>query len=460
MNPNNELRNSQEWSDCLRYMSRRLKEQSFSTWLKTTKGLPGENGDFTVFVPNQFVADWIKEHFQVLIDEAMTEVLGKTYQLSYSVTSPNQRDEQVSIDFGRPTEPPNYTYGTGPSNGNGHEHNLNDKYTFDSLVVGDFNDFACTASRVVADNPRNTSYNPFYVYGGTGLGKTHIIQAIGNRIRANDPKKRIMYATSEKFTSDFINSISDGSVSDFTRKYRAVDVLIVDDIQFFAGKESTQEQFFHTFNALYHLGKQIVLSSDRSPRDIKGLEERLLSRFAMGLVTDIQVPDFENRMAILYKKLESEKSTLPHEVIAYIADKVNTNIRDLEGALIRLLAYAYLKKVTVDLELAKRVLDQTLQTRRKQVNIDAVKKVVSKDFEVPVEIMVAKKKTAKVALARQVAMYLCRALTDIPLKAIGEAFGGRDHSTVIHACEMINKRITLDAGFRERVDRLSSTIIY
>jgi chromosomal replication initiator protein len=239
-----------------------------------------------------------------------------------------------------------------------------------------------------------------------------------------------------------------------------VDVLVVDDIQFFAGKESTQEQFFHTFNALYHLGKQIVLSSDRSPRDIKGLEERLLSRFSMGLVTDIQVPDYENRMAIIYKKLDSENSSLPHEVVAYIADKINTNIRDLEGALIRLLAYAYLKKVKVDIEMAKGVLEETFHSRRKQVNIDAVKRVVSKEFDVPVEIMVAKKKTAKVALARQVAMYLSRTLTDTPLKGIGEEFGGRDHSTVIHACDTVGKRISNDPVFRERVDRLSSTIMY
>ena len=458
MNPSNEIRNSQEWSDCLRYMSRRLKEQSFNTWLKTTKGTPGENGDFTVIVPNQFVCDWIKEHFQVLIDESMKEVLGKSFNLNYVIAPLNERADQVTIDFESVPENGNGAYGAEKTTNR--EHNLNPKYTYDSLVVGDFNDFACTASRVVAENPLNTSYNPFYVYGGTGLGKTHIIQAIGNRIRANDPRKRIMYATSEKFTSDFINSISDGSISDFTRKYRNVDVLIVDDIQFFAGKESTQEQFFHTFNALHHLGKQIVLSSDRSPRDIKGLEERLLSRFSMGLVTDIQVPDYENRMAIIYKKLDSEKASLSREVVAFIADKINTNIRDLEGALIRLLAYAYLKKVKVDLDLAQDVLNDTFQSRRKQVTIDAVKRVVSKEFEVPVEIMIAKKKTAKVALARQVAMYLCRILTDTPLKGIGEEFGGRDHSTVIHACDIVSKRMASDPNFRERVDRLSSTILY
>jgi len=452
----NSMVESQKWSDCLNYMSRRMKQQSFNTWLKPTSGSPGGNGDFTVTVPNQFVADWIKGHFTDLIDEAMNEVLGRKFNVNYVISSQPKEDEQAALELfedaasvSELTRPvANYT------------HNLNEKYNFDSLVVGDFNQFACAASTAVSDAPGMTKYNPLLIYGGTGLGKTHIAQAIGNRIFELFPDKRIMYATSEKFTSDFISSITDGSIPNFTRAYRSVDVLIIDDIQFFSGKESTQEQFFHTFNSLYHLGKQIILTSDRPPREIKGLEERLLSRFSSGLVTDLQAPDLEARTAILYKKLESEGASIPESVIKYVADKISTNIRELEGALIRLLAYASLKNVAVDLDKAAKVLSDSLSTRRKEVTLAAIQKKTSEFFDVQLEMMKAKKKTSNIVLARQVAMYLCRSLTDNSLKTIGEAFGGRDHSTVIHACNLVSDRMASNAIFREKIDRITAALLY
>jgi chromosomal replication initiator protein len=327
-------------------------------------------------------------------------------------------------------------------------------------VVGDFNQFACAASRAVAEAPGMTKYNPLYIYGGTGLGKTHIIQAIGHVILDTYPDKRVMYATSEKFTSDFINAISDHSIADFTRYYRDVDVLLIDDIQFFTGKEGTQEQFFHTFNALHQSGKQIVLSSDRPPREIKGLEERLLSRFSWGLVTDLQAPDLENRSAILLKKLESEGVELSEVVVTYIADKVSTNVRELEGAMNRLLAYASLKKETIDLDLARRVLSDAFGAGRKLVTIDAIQTKSAEHFSIDPKMMMARKKTADIALARQVAMYLSRTLTDSSLKAIGDRFGGRDHTTVIHACDKVSSRMSEDAGFRERIDKISAALLY
>lgn len=447
--------NSQQWQDCLNYMARRLKQQSFNTWLRPTTGELNGQGEFKIGVPNQFVADWIDEHYRDLVLEAFQEVLGSNVEILYVITGPSEDDDQQALALDQVT--PVVPAGAAPIMEN---HNLSDRYRFDSLVVGDFNQFACAASEAVADGPGLTRYNPLYIYGGTGLGKTHIAQAIGHRILKKYPDKRVMYATSEKFTSDFISAISDRSVANFTRYYRDVDVLIIDDIQFFTGKEGTQEQFFHTFNTLYHSGKQIVLTSDRPPRDIKGLEERLLSRFSWGLVADLQAPDLENRTAILYKKLQSEGLKLPEPVITYIADRVTTNIRELEGALNRLLAYSSLKKEPVDLELTKRVLADTLKTNRRDLTITSIQKKTAEHFDVDPTAMTAKKKTANIALARQVAMYLARSLTDNSLKSIGGTFGGRDHSTVIHACDVVSKRMSADPVFRERIDKISASLLY
>ncbi len=451
------MTNSTQWSDCLNYLSHRIKEQTFRTWLKPTIGTPGNNGDFNVSVPNQFVADWIRDHFQELIDEALTEVSGKKYDIIYIIKN-NDDAEQHSIDFyAPPQEKKTLTIKSAPHQ---KQHNLNEKYNFNSLVVGDFNQFACAAANAVAEAPGLTKYNPLYIYGGTGLGKTHIIQAIGHKILEQFPDKKVMYATSEQFTSDFISSISSHSVADFTRNYRDVDVLIIDDIQFFGGKESTQEQFFHTFNTLYHLGKQIILSSDRSPKDIKGLEERLLSRFSSGLMTDLQAPDMENRSAILLKKLESEGITLPDNVVRYIADKVSTNVRELEGALIRLLAYSSLKNESIDLELAKKVLADTFSSKKKEVTINLIQQQTAEHFHIDLQMMKAKKKTSNIALARQVAMYLSRSLTEHSLKTIGDEFGGRDHSTVIHACDLISKKMSSDPSLRDKIDKISASLLY
>jgi chromosomal replication initiator protein len=455
------ITNSQEWKDCLQYISRRLTEQSFNTWFKPTKGELNGQGEFKVAVPNQFVADWIRSHFSGLIDEAFEEALGRRFEVVYVNTNDNGYEEQKMLDLSISSGGVDSSKETAAA---GHtvpnNCNLNPKYDFDSLVVGDFNQFACAASMAVAEGPGLTKYNPLLIYGGTGLGKTHIAQAIGNSILAAFPSKRVIYATSEKFTSDFISAISGRSIPDFTRVYRDVDVLIIDDIQFFSGKESTQEQFFHTFNTLHHLGKQIILTSDRPPKEIRGLEVRLLSRFSWGLVTDLQAPDLENRTAILYKKLESEGTTLAENVVRFIANQVSTNIRELEGALIRLLAYASLKSVPANLELAQKVLADNVTMHKTDVTIESIQKKTSEFFHIDIEMMKAKKKTSDVALARQVAMYLSRSLTSSSLKVIGAAFGGRDHSTVIHACDLIAKKMSSDPTFREKIDKLSAALLY
>ncbi len=437
------------------YISKRLKQQSYNTWLKPTRGEPTGNGEFKILVPNQFVADWIDEHYRELVAEAFQEVLGRQQKIIYVISSLPEEEEQARLPLDAATPAP-VGWPAKPNT----NHNMNGRYRFDSLVVGDFNQFACAASQAVAEGPGMTKYNPLYIYGGTGLGKTHIVQSIGHQILETYPSKRVMYATSEKFTSDFIAAISDRSIADFTRYYRDVDVLLIDDIQFFAGKEGTQEQFFHTFNALHQSGKQIVLTSDRSPKDIKGLEERLLSRFSWGLVTDLQAPDLENRTAILYKKLESEGVQLEDTVVTFIADRITTNVRELEGALNRLLAYASLKREPVCLDLARRLLTDSAAGTHKHITIDAIQTKSAEYFSVDPQMMVAKKKTADIALARQVAMYLARTLTDSSLKAIGDRFGGRDHTTVIHACDKVASRMARDAGFRERIDRISAALLY
>jgi len=451
-----ELINSTQWRDCLQYMNRRVNEQSFNTWLKPTVGEPTEEDEFVLGVPNQFVADWINSHFGDLINEAFVEVLGKPYVLRYQIQEQPDTEPQVAIEFDKREA---HAKGERSKADEAAPH-LSSRYHFNSLVVGDFNQMACAASMAVADAPGTTRYNPLFIYGGTGLGKTHILQAIGHRIREQFAHKRVVYATSEKFTSDFIASISEGSVSQFTRMYRDVDALLVDDIQFLTGKESTQEQFFHTFNSLYHYGKQIVLTSDRPPREIKELEERLLSRFSWGLVCDLQAPDLENRMAILYKKLESEGTTLPDDVIRLVADYVTTNIRELEGTLIRLLAYASLKKLPVDASLARKLLSDSAAQQKKQITIGTIQKTTAEHFNIEPAMMKAKKKTSHIALARQVAMYLSRSLTNNSLKVIGGEFGGRDHSTVIHACDLISNKMALEPSFREQIDKISASLLY
>jgi len=441
------------WNDCLAYISHRIRKQSFATWLKHTKGMSDGNGGIRIIVPNEFVAEWIEEHYADLIEESLQQYCGRTVAFSFQVN--REEKEQTELTFAA-APPPNepapkkkMVNKNDPFKGM-----LNDRYTFDNLVVGNFNQFSYAAAQAVSDAPGQTKYNPLYIYGGVGLGKTHLLQAIGHHIIQNDPAKRVIYATSERFTSDFINSISSKTTNDFINIYRNVDALLIDDTQFFAGKESTQEQFFHTFNALYNAGKQIVLSSDRAPKDIKGMEERLLSRFSWGLVTDIQQPDLETRMAILHRKIAADDMLIPEDVVSYIANAVTTNIRELEGSLIRLLAYASLRNEEITLDIARRVLSDTLPNRARTISIETIKRQTAEAYHIDVGLLSAKKKTQNIAQARQVAMYLGRNLTSLSLKAIGDAFGGRDHSTVIHACNLIERLQAEDPEVHQRVASL------
>ncbi len=318
---------------------------------------------------------------------------------------------------------------------------LNPKYTFDSFVIGNSNRFAHAASLAVAESPAK-AYNPLFIYGGVGLGKTHLMHAIGHYILNNNPKSQVVYVSSEKFTNELINSIKDDKNVEFRNKYRNIDILLVDDIQFIAGKERTQEEFFHTFNALYEANKQIIISSDRPPKEIPTLEDRLRSRFEWGLIADIQAPDFETRMAILKKKADVEKLNIPNEVMVYIATKIKSNIRELEGALIRIVAFSSLTNKEISVDLASEALKDIISSKQtRQVTIDIIQEVVANYYNLKIEDLKSARRTRNIAFPRQIAMYLSRKLTDMSLPKIGEEFGGRDHTTVIHAYEKISNNL-------------------
>jgi len=445
------------WGQCLARVEKKMNRQSYCTWLRPTRAIGLEDGSLLVGVPNSFVADWLSRHYNELINQSLADltspskrvafrVVGNRIEAGKEATVQHKTPAIMASSDMRPPEkepPPPF---------------LNSRYTFDTFVVGESNEFSHAAAMAVAESPGGTRFNPLYIYGGVGLGKTHLIQAIGHLISETQCSMQVLYAPSEKFTNDFINSLSTNTTSEFTNLYRSVDVLLLDDIQFFAGKESTLVQFFHTFNTLHQNGKQIVLTSDRPPQEIGGLEERLLSRFQWGLVTDIQPPDFETRLAILKRKMEPEEVSIPDDVLAYVASNVRSNIRELEGSLIRLLAYTSLRGQAIDLPLAQNILKDTLSAKEEPVTIEAIITRVSQQFNVTEELLCSKKKTQEVAQARQVAMYLARTLTQMSLKAIGSYFGGRDHSTVIHSVNLIRGGLKNDPHLKHRVDSVINAL--
>jgi len=442
------MEGSQIWPQCLGFISQKITERSFQTWFKPTQCLAFGDDGITIGVPSHFFAEWLEQHYLPLIQESIAAVAKITPPISFSINSqrhaPSLKSSKKGVIFHHQPRG---------------EFDLNPRYTFNTFVVGESNQFAHAASLAVAEAPGKTKFNPLYIYGGVGLGKTHLLQAIGHFIGANRPKAKVEYVTSERFTMDFISSIANKTTSQFSRKYRNLDVLLVDDIQFFGGKERTQSEFFHTFNTLYQREKQIVLTSDRPPHEISGLEDRLLSRFSGGLVTDIQPPDLETRIAILKKRAEADGIEISDEIIYFIANHVTTNIRELQGSLIRLLAYSSITGKDISLGLVQDILRDTINHSHKRVvSIDHIQAQVAGEFHIPEESLVAKKRTKEIAFPRQVAMYLCRQLTPHSLKTIGLKFGGRDHSTVIHACKLVEDLMQKDEEFRDRLKGLITRI--
>ncbi|WP_203248267.1 chromosomal replication initiator protein DnaA [Sporosarcina beigongshangi] len=439
------------WSEVLSKVEQKISRPSFETWLKSTKLMSYGEENVTIAVPNSFAKEWLETHYVHLITGILSELTGEDRIIQFVVP-----EDMVENDFmvPKPTVKPIETVPAVTAPGM-----LNPKYTFDTFVIGSGNRFAHAASLAVAEAPAK-AYNPLFIYGGVGLGKTHLMHAIGHYVLEQNPAAKVVYLSSEKFTNEFINSIRDNKAVEFRNRYRNVDVLLIDDIQFLAGKEQTQEEFFHTFNTLHEESKQIVISSDRPPKEIPTLEDRLRSRFEWGLITDIAPPDLETRIAILRKKAKADGLIdIPNEVMLYIANQIDSNIRELEGALIRVVAFSSLVNTDITTELAAEALKDIIpNSRPRTVTILDIQKAVGEHFNIRLEDFTAKKRTRSIAFPRQVAMYLSRELTDSSLPKIGSEFGGRDHSTVIHAHEKISKMLKDDQALQQDVQDIRNVL--
>lgn len=437
------------WEDVLNLCQEQFSTVSYNTWLKDTTLHSLHDDEAIVIASQSFGAQWLQKHYHNLIREFLEAVTQQKIETIHFITSAELDDLEESSLPKQPTHSVETTTSSDQFNTNN---------TFETFVIGPGNRFPHAASLAVAESPAE-AYNPLFIYGGVGLGKTHLMHAIGHYVLENNPNARVLYTSSEKFTNEFIQSIRNNDTESFREKYRNIDILLIDDIQFIQKKEQTQEEFFHTFNELHQNKKQIVISSDRPPKEISTLEERLKSRFQWGLIVDITPPDFETRMAILQKKTEEENLDVPAESLTYIANQIQTNIRELEGALNRVIAYSKLQGKAISTELTADALKDIIQvTKSKKITIQDIQKVVGEYYNVRIEDFAAKKRTKSIAYPRQIAMYLSRELTDFSLPKIGEEFGGRDHTTVIHAYDKIKKDIENDPTLKQEIESLEKDI--
>ena len=472
------------WDQILEQLEEVIIKPIFDTWIKSTIPLSITDSFIEIGAPSQFTKEWIETRYLSTIQQTVEKVMGKPVpvklvNLNIKEQPPVESETQIPLPpqsqlvetkqelvsnyslveekTGATAEKINIIT-THTDSGQLTLSNLNPKYKFDNFVIGNSNRFAHAASLAVAEVPAKV-YNPFFMYGGVGLGKTHLMHAIGHTILKNNPKMRVLYISSEKFTNELINSIRDGNPESFRQKYRTIDVLLVDDIQFLSKKEHTQEEFFHTFNTLHEANKQIIISSDRPPKDIPTLEDRLRSRFEWGLITDIQPPDLETRIAILRKKALLENMEVPNDVMVFIASRIDNNIRELEGALIRVMAYASLTGYPVDMSLATEALkDLFPDGKPRQINAKLIQEVVATHYKLKLDELLAKKRSRNVVVPRQIAMYLCREMTENSLPLIGELFGGRDHTTVIHAYDKISRERGEDNQLNQTIKELIKKI--
>ena len=439
------------WTGVLEILASDLTKISFDQWIKSIEPISLDNDVLTLWVPNEFNLTILRDRYSDIIKNAIRSATGKYYDINFILD--NEIDKS-SYNKGKNQEKHYNEFDQAMLSST----KLNPKYIFEEFVIGNSNRFAHAASLAVAESPAR-AYNPLFIYGGVGLGKTHLMHAIGHFILKKNPKSKILYVSSENFINDLINSIKDDKNEEFRSKYRNLDVLLIDDIQFITGKERTQEEFFHTFNALHQANKQIIISSDRPPKEIKTLEDRLRSRFEWGLITDIQPPDFETRIAILKKKAEVDSIYIPDDVYDYIARKIKSNIRELEGALTRVVAYSSLTNKEINIALCEEALKGIIDTSTpKQITIEYIKEIVSSHYSVNIEDFISPKRNRNIAYPRQIAMYLCRELTDSSLPKIGEEFGGRDHTTVLHAYDKISSDLLSDIEFKESMSHLVKKI--
>ncbi len=452
------------WEKVLEDVEKNVSTPSYETWLKSTRPLSIKDDNFFVEVPNDYARNHIISHHKDILINTLRKISQKNYYITYtcmaSIDGDNTffKDNSLSEpDFNISDDSEDYlnkkrdAYIKGPSPW------LNPKYTFETFVIGHCNRLAHAASLAVSESP-SRAYNPLFIYGGSGLGKTHLMHAISHFIFNNHSNYRVSYFSSETFTNEFINAIRDNKTINFRNKYRNVDVLLIDDIQFLANKEQTQEEFFHTFNSLHENNKQIIISSDRPPKEIPTLEDRLRSRFEWGLITDITKPDLETRIAILKKKARLENIKAEPEVFDYIASKIETNIRELEGALVRIMALSSINNIPVDLNMAEEALHNIIIEKKKDIGLERIIEITALYFGLSIAEIKAKKRTKNIAFARQIAMYLCRELTDLSLPKIGSEFGGKDHTTVMHACNKIKKLYKEDTSIKDNIQSIKDRI--
>lgn len=431
------------WAQTLDEIQKSVSKPSFETWLKATEAVELKDDLLVIAAPNNFSRDWLESRYANIIRNKLKAVTNKSIGVKFI----SREEEKLAGNLKQNEPVTNY------------KTQLNPRYTFDTFVIGSENRFAHAASLAVAEAPAK-AYNPLFIYGGVGLGKTHLMHAIGHYILDLHPESRVVYLSSEKFTNEFINAIRDNKAVQFRNKYRSADILLIDDIQFLAQKEQTQEEFFHTFNALHEDNKQIVISSDRPPKEITRLEDRLRSRFEWGLITDIQPPNLETRIAILRKKATADNLNIPNEVLVFIANSVSTNIRELEGALIRVVAYSTLVNQPITPELASEALKEIISNNApRKITIQDIQNEVCNYYRLRLEDLKSKKRTKTIAFPRQIAMYLSRELTDYSLPKIGEDFGGRDHTTVIHAHEKISQSLKKDPLLKEAIQKIKSRLV-
>lgn len=430
------------WAEAATLIKAELPEVSYNTWIDPLIALSVEDNKLWLQVPSEFNIGIIKSRYKDLIRNAVKTVSNRSLDIELTLNEP----KKAGAEEGRDKDAPMYS------------SILNPKYTFETFVKGSGNQLAHAASLAVAESPAS-AYNPLFIYGGVGLGKTHLMHAIGHYIVQQNQNAQVLYTSSEKFTNELINAIKDDKNEEFRNKFRNIDVLLIDDIQFIGGKERTQQEFFHTFNALYEANKQIVISSDKPPKEIPTLEERLRSRFEWGLTADIQAPDVETRIAILRKKSQMERYDIPNEVLGYIAENIDSNIRELEGALNRIIAYSSLTGSVITLELAQECLKQIISgIAVSNINPSSIMKIVSRYYDINPEQMISQKRSRDIVFPRQVAMFLCRELTGLSLPRIGQSFGGRDHTTVMHACDKITEELDRNGELRRAIGELKRNI--
>jgi chromosomal replication initiator protein len=448
----------QVWRAVCDQIREALPEQAFHTWFQPLRPLEFSDGTLMVQVPSRFYYDWIEGHYAAHIESALAETIGNEGRLTYVTPAHDEPRNDAPVRVATPMQLPDPSFATTPAKVSRVDHTLNPRYTFEAFIEGPQNQFARAAAVAVAKTPGNTPYNPLLIYGGAGLGKTHLVQAIGNEVMSVSPTTTVLYISADRFTQDFVESIKQNRAVEFSKRYRSVDLLLIDDIHFLAERDRTLMEFFHTFNDLYQAGKQIVMTSDRPPRELKGLDERLVSRFAWGLVCDIAPPDYDTRLAIIHKLCEVEGVVLDNRVMDFLARSFTKNVREMQGALIRLLAHASLTGSEISPDVAVRALRDLMGTRERHVTIETVQQIISEHYGLAPDLLMAKIRTQPIARARMVAMALSVRLTGQSLKQVGSAFGKRDHTTVLHAREKVAEWERNDAAFAGIIQTLIRSI--